>query len=312
MIVVNNQKDLVYPLPLFGKKKKLKSQTMSPTLPKSQGPKASDSLPQKRKIPLSKKTPKKTKATPPPKTTEGSKNNPLIRDYLPRLLMKAWLKLRPEGLLGDNDSGGNKTPFNMEPINPIVADPLGTGAKYQEKHEEAAFHYANLKASINEYYDENIAHRDQTDKLVEAPISSLEKSITATSDLYKGLKIINELLKEINNAVKDDLAMKKKIKPITIINPEPISHKEKAKVLLLMSRMRLKKLVKASSTIRPDLDAPILIPYMINGKLFYLTKEQIQAHMDKEDQIKKAEEEARLFVINKPEVIKVVREEAKK
>ncbi|GKF86695.1 hypothetical protein Tco_0254522, partial [Tanacetum coccineum] len=27
--------------------------------------------------------------------------------------------------------GGNKTPANMEPINPIVADPLGTGAKYQ-------------------------------------------------------------------------------------------------------------------------------------------------------------------------------------
>ncbi|GKD76174.1 hypothetical protein Tco_1334456 [Tanacetum coccineum] len=38
---------------------------------------------------------------------------------------------RPEGLLGDKDSGGNKPPADMEPINPTVADPSGTGAKYQ-------------------------------------------------------------------------------------------------------------------------------------------------------------------------------------
>ncbi|GJY19883.1 hypothetical protein Tco_0392449 [Tanacetum coccineum] len=41
-----------------------------------------------------------------------------------------------------------------------------------EKHQEATVNYANLKASIDEYYDENIAHRDQTDKLVEASMSS--------------------------------------------------------------------------------------------------------------------------------------------
>ncbi|GJW63460.1 hypothetical protein Tco_0115344 [Tanacetum coccineum] len=53
------------------------------------------------------------------------------------------------------------------------------------------------------------------------------------------------------------------------------------------------ELVKASSIVRPDPDAPILVPYMINGKMFYLTEEQIQAHMDKEDQNKKAKEEAK-------------------
>ncbi|GKA93295.1 hypothetical protein Tco_0815281 [Tanacetum coccineum] len=37
----------------------------------------------------------------------------------------------PEGPLGDKDSEGNKTPANMEPINPSVADPSGTGAEYQ-------------------------------------------------------------------------------------------------------------------------------------------------------------------------------------
>ncbi|GJS32877.1 hypothetical protein Tco_0531259 [Tanacetum coccineum] len=66
MIVVNNQKDLVSSLPFYAKKKKVKSQTVTPTLPKSQGPEASESLPQKRKKPQSKKTPKETKETPPP------------------------------------------------------------------------------------------------------------------------------------------------------------------------------------------------------------------------------------------------------
>ncbi|GJW28115.1 hypothetical protein Tco_0044990 [Tanacetum coccineum] len=46
--------------------------------------------------------------------------------------------------------------------------------------------------------------RDQTDKLVEASMSSLNKSNNTISDLYKGLNIITELLKEINNVVKDN------------------------------------------------------------------------------------------------------------
>ncbi|GJW55780.1 hypothetical protein Tco_0099865 [Tanacetum coccineum] len=74
-----------------------------------------------------------------------------------------------------------------------------------EKHEEVAINYVDLKASVDDYYDENIAHRDQTDKLVEAFMSSLDKSSNTISDLYKGLNII-ELLKEIKNAVKDDSA----------------------------------------------------------------------------------------------------------
>nr|GEW95412.1 hypothetical protein [Tanacetum cinerariifolium] len=70
------------------------------------------------------------------------------------------------------------------------------------------------------------------------------------------------------------------------------------------------KLVKASSIILPDPDA--LIPYTINEEVYYLTAERLQAHIDKEEQIKKAKEEAILFAISKSEVIKVVWEEAKK
>ncbi|GJR08318.1 hypothetical protein Tco_0790970 [Tanacetum coccineum] len=56
----------------------------------------------------------------------------------------------------------------------------------------------------------------------------------------------------------------------------------------------------------------VLVPYTINRKLHYLTTEQIEAYMDKEEKIKKAEEEARLLVINKPKVIKVVQKEVLK
>ncbi|GJU52463.1 hypothetical protein Tco_1226177 [Tanacetum coccineum] len=84
-----------------------------------------------------------------------------------------------------------------------------------ENHEEVAVNYDDLKASIDDYYDENIAHRDQTDKLVEASISSLDKSSNTISDLYKGLNIIFELLKEIKNADKDDFVINKKITEAT-------------------------------------------------------------------------------------------------
>nr|GEV05304.1 retrovirus-related Pol polyprotein from transposon TNT 1-94 [Tanacetum cinerariifolium] len=83
------------------------------------------------------------------------------------------------------------------------------------KHEEAAVIYVDVKASINEYYDENIAYRDQTSKLVEASMSSLDKSNNTISDLYKGFNTITKLLKEIKNPVKDDLVINKKISEAT-------------------------------------------------------------------------------------------------
>ncbi|GJY81383.1 hypothetical protein Tco_0494134 [Tanacetum coccineum] len=87
--------------------------------------------------------------------------------------------------------------------------------KQWEQHEEAAVSYADLKASVDQYYDENIAHRDQTDKLVEASMSSLDRSSTTISDLYKGLNVITQLLKEISNAVKDDPATNQKLNEAT-------------------------------------------------------------------------------------------------
>ncbi|GJU19167.1 hypothetical protein Tco_1152509 [Tanacetum coccineum] len=51
---------------------------------------------------------------------------------------------------------------------------------------------------------------------------------------------------------------------------------------------------------------------MINGKMHYLTNDEITEYLEKEELIKKAAERSRLLAITKPEVVKVVREEAEK
>ncbi|GKD50651.1 hypothetical protein Tco_1279627 [Tanacetum coccineum] len=208
------------------------------------------------------------------------------------------------------------------------------------------------RASVGQYYDENIAHRDQTDKLVEASMSSLDRSSTTISDFYKGLNVITQLLKDISNAVKDDPATNQKINEATETFTRISSNvtetalkreisslrKDTSEIKSMMTEMYAtfqghpssapsgsvtpvlaltniqanvegenidkgkgiatesdddpsKKPVKASSIVRPDPDEPV---------------------RDKEEQIKKDEEEARLLAITKPEVIKVVQEEAEK
>ncbi|GJV57917.1 hypothetical protein Tco_1458922 [Tanacetum coccineum] len=49
---------------------------------------------------------------------------------------------------------------------------------------------------------------------------------------------------------------------------------------------------------------------LVPVKIYQLTNDEIQAHLDKEKMIKKAVEEARLWAMSKPELIKVVHEEA--
>ncbi|GKC61234.1 hypothetical protein Tco_1088832, partial [Tanacetum coccineum] len=102
-----------------------------------------------------------------------------------------------------------------EPSHEGVQSPLRITEKQWEQHEEATVSYADIKASIDQYYDENIPHRDQTDKLMEACMSSLDRSSTTISDLYKGLDFITQLLMDINNVVKDDPGVNQKINEAT-------------------------------------------------------------------------------------------------
>ncbi|GJU99296.1 hypothetical protein Tco_1328567 [Tanacetum coccineum] len=73
-----------------------------------------------------------------------------------------------------------------------------------------------------------------------------------------------------------------------------------------------KKLVPTSTIVHPDPDEEVKVPYMINGKMCYLTDKEMQAYLDREEKLKNAAEEERLLAISKPEEIKVVQEEAEK
>ncbi|GKB25915.1 hypothetical protein Tco_0865316 [Tanacetum coccineum] len=61
------------------------------------------------------------------------------------------------------------------------------------------------------YYEENVDHREQTDKLVQATMDSLDKTATDRTNLLKPLNGVTETLKAIQDAVKDDPALNKKV-----------------------------------------------------------------------------------------------------
>ncbi|GJU38132.1 hypothetical protein Tco_1186486 [Tanacetum coccineum] len=215
----------------------------------------------------------------------------------------------------------------------------------------------DLKASIDDYYDENIAHRDQTNKLVEASMSSLYKSSNTISYLYKGLNIITELLKEIKNAVKDDSVINKKINEATelftkfstnitdlYVTPtlaltyipenvegenvtntatkEPPSHTERetehpkmAVPILSIQPTQAQPITtitthpKSSQTLQIDKGKGIVTESDENSSKKLVTASSI-IRPDPDEE--KASKEERLLAISKPEVIKVVQEEAEK
>ncbi|GKA38063.1 hypothetical protein Tco_0724628 [Tanacetum coccineum] len=268
MIVVNNQRDSVSPPSLAAKPKKGKSQTG--TIPDPQDLErdiqlASTRLPSTLDEGTRKSKPFPESTATHPKDSWGNKQ-PLDRDITSTTLDEDTAKTmpHPEGSLRDKDSGGNIPPADMKLIHTSVADPSGTGAKYQvDETQSTRLRYWSLTknegktssemdpekesdeeevlaagddmdedpqddvevrtlspdqtqpepshASIKEYYEENIAHRDQIGQLVAASMSSLDKSSSFISDLYKGLNVIAKLLKDINNVVKDDPATNKKI-----------------------------------------------------------------------------------------------------
>ncbi|GKC23672.1 hypothetical protein Tco_1025822 [Tanacetum coccineum] len=245
-----------------------------------------------------------------------------------------------------------------------------------------------------------LIHREQNDKLIQETMDCLDKNSTNRSNLLKALNGVTETLKVIQDAVKEDLALNKKVleaigaytansnnitellslaktfdfsglkslvetvkaaldaqndhletwaKHSKADTEEPPSHTEgenddmqteedkagkeqelerPTRAFLIsafrplmrinpeVEMMTSPSIVKLTHTVLKiptlDPDEPIRVPYRINGKMHYLTNDEINAHMEKEEQIKKAAEEAKMFAITKTEVIKVVREEAEK
>ncbi|GJV59731.1 hypothetical protein Tco_1465831 [Tanacetum coccineum] len=74
------------------------------------------------------------------------------------------------------------------------------------QHEEVVVSYADLRASIEGYYEENVDHIEQTDKVIDAAMNSLDKNSIARSDLLNALNGVTETLKAIQDVVKEDLA----------------------------------------------------------------------------------------------------------
>ncbi|GJY42243.1 hypothetical protein Tco_0429513, partial [Tanacetum coccineum] len=378
MIAVNSQKDSVSPLPLPAKPKKGKSQTVTPTLPKSQGPEVPGALSKKSKRRKSKKPPTKTKVTP-PKPTEGSeqsdsvssgtihdpqdlkRNIQLASTGLPSTLDEGTRTAKttpcPEGW--DKDLGGNIPSADMESIHSTVADLSGTGAKYQVDETQStrlrdrsltenkgkpshegeldtqplvlstyvdvrAFLLSDDKAQKSEddilgagkEMDEEpqvakTHHRSppsQVDKPRSSHAPSTEASDTDFSydDILK--KYENTLplterqlvkyLRKVSNTLFSRITGKSMKRPLQEKSEEP-KHSTDANIELIGSSKPQPSITQAQ---------PITI---INPELI-ISQKKAKAHIDKEEQIKKAEQEAILFAISKPEVIKVVREEAKK
>ncbi|GJY97652.1 hypothetical protein Tco_0514562 [Tanacetum coccineum] len=486
MIVVNNQKDSVSPLPLSAKKKKGKTQTptdgseqshsvSSGTIPDPQDLKrniqlASMGLPSTLDEGTHKSQPFPEGTTTDPEDSGGN-DQPADKGLPSTASHEGTAKTtsRPKGLLGDKDSGGNKPPVDMELINPTVADPSGTGAKYQvdqtqstrlmyqsltknegepsyealqlktfadvqalllfddemvqESDEEEVFEvgkdmdedtqadtevYPDLKkfdnilplterqlvkylrkAAIEGYYEENINHREQTDKVIDAAMNSHDKNSIARGDLLNALNRVIEALKAIQDAVKEDHVLNKKVleareaytknsthltELLTLIKnfdfqrlkkdtsdiksmmteiyqsfkvnvegenvtqadtEEPSFHIEGEHAAMeeeptnavpittvkptKIPTLEIQPITTIISTSQPEPSVPqregkaiVTNDQPEDQRKLMPTSKEIQAYLDKEENIKKAAEEAKLFEMTKTEVIKVVQEEAEK
>nr|GEX00007.1 hypothetical protein [Tanacetum cinerariifolium] len=175
-------------------------------------------------------------------------------------------------------------------------------------------------------------------------MSSLKNSNTTITDLYKGLEVITQLLKDIKNSVKDDPATNKKIKEafetlakISTQTFEILSLVRSFDFSTLLSIVKhiqdhafkqeeaSSVWIKSSTNMAWNLDASIGFiglathptitmaqPITIIHPEPSFPQRKGKEYWDKDEKIKKAEEEAKLNAISKIEVIKVVRKEAKK
>nr|GEV92906.1 hypothetical protein [Tanacetum cinerariifolium] len=164
-------------------------------------------------------------------------------------------------------------------------------------------------ASVEGYYDENVDHKDQTDKLVKETMKTIdniskEQMKTMAESYTTTFGNLSGLTELINNANFPELLAKlegfqSSFNTLSIATKEQLEPSSK-------------KLMPASREVRHNLDEHIRVPYDIHGKIYQLTNDEIQAHLDKEKEIKKKAKEPRLLAMTKFEIIKVVHKDAEK
>nr|GEZ93036.1 hypothetical protein [Tanacetum cinerariifolium] len=250
----------------FGKKKKVKSQTMTPTLPKSQVPKALELFPQNRKKPR-----------------YSGRNVQPVNKGLPSMASNectAKTMLCLEGPLGDKDSEGNKPPADMKPINPIIIDPSGTGVEYKMDKTQSTRLRVNLLKALNRV--------TETLKVVQDAVKdnpALNKK--GENDTQVDTKEPLSYIEEEHVAMEDEKAEEEPTREVALIESSlkpPLTGaileihvpQRDRKAIASDDHPKVQtKLVPASKEVCLDPDAPILLPYEINRKIFQLTKEQI-------------------------------------
>ncbi|GKB71269.1 hypothetical protein Tco_0932681 [Tanacetum coccineum] len=198
----------------------------------------------------------------------------------------------------------------------------------RQLHEEVVASYADLRAAIEGYY-EDVDHIAQTDKLVfdtleaNSALKAAIQQMAKSNDLARLLRNakLTELLTHVT--MQDDIVfikgmvtkMFQDFKGISTSTPsgsasfptvtqpegEKISSKETTK------EAEIKHVEKESEV--EDVVMELVQEPQIHGKMYQLTDEEIPAHVDKEEKIEQAAKEA---LLSKPELIKVVHEEATK
>nr|GEW27607.1 retrovirus-related Pol polyprotein from transposon TNT 1-94 [Tanacetum cinerariifolium] len=79
------------------------------------------------------------------------------------------------------------------------------------QHEEAVVSYADLKAGIEGYYEENINQSEKNDKVIDAAMNSLNKNNIAKDDLLNVLNGVTNALKAIQDDVKEERVLNQKV-----------------------------------------------------------------------------------------------------
>ncbi|GJU97508.1 hypothetical protein Tco_1326779 [Tanacetum coccineum] len=218
----------------------------------------------------------------------------------------------------------------------------------QLKHKEAIVSYADLRASIKGYHEENVDHQAQTNKLVQSTIDCVDRTATDRTNLLTTLNRVIESFKVIQVVVKDDLTKDKKL-----LNALRLQSSLRMLLTFLMKNLLLtlkgggnvaiEDDTEKTNSAKAEKEPTNAVPISIVKPIETLTSEvppittiistsqpersQVPQREEKgiatnkqlkdkaklkEDKIKKAAEEAKMLEMTKTEVIKVVREEAEK
>nr|GEY53112.1 hypothetical protein [Tanacetum cinerariifolium] len=175
------------------------------------------------------------------------------------------------------------------------------------QHEEVVVFYADLKDAIKGNYKENINHMEQTDKVIDAVMNSFDKNSIARGDLLNAVNGVTETLKAVQDVVKEDLVLNKKVLEATKAHTMNSTHLTELLALIKNLDFQGLKYLSLMTEIYQSFKGQSSAPSSSVPQITLAITEgpaNIQAHLDKKEKIKKAVEEAKLFKMTKIEVIK--------